>query len=140
VRPSDYARLILLAALWGASFIFIRSAAPAFGALPTAWVRVTLGGGVLIAYARLIGLDLDWRNRWRHYAIIGVLSSALPFSFFSYAALHLPASFLAICNSTASLFGAVFAAVWLQERLTDQACGSGDGHGRRGAGRRPGRH
>lgn len=114
----DYARLIALASLWGASFIFIRSAAPEWGVVPTALVRVELGGLLLLLYFRLIGFDVGWRRNWRRFAAIGVVNSAVPFSLFSFAGLYLPASYSAIFNSTTSLFGAILAALWLAEPMT----------------------
>ena len=51
---------------------------------------------------------------------MGVLNSGLPFFLYAYAALHLPASLSAIFNSTAPLFGSVFAALWLSDPLTGQ--------------------
>jgi drug/metabolite transporter (DMT)-like permease len=118
MRAIDYARLIALAALWGGSFIFIRTASPEFGAIPTAWVRVQLGGLVLLGYFAVIGFDVGWGRYWRRFALIGVLNSSVPFSLYAFAALYLPASYSAIFNSTTSLFGAAFAAIWLAEPLT----------------------
>ena len=40
MRPADYLRLTLLAAIWGASFLFMRVASPQFGAVNTAFLRV----------------------------------------------------------------------------------------------------
>ena len=39
MRVIDYGRLLLLAALWGASFLFMRITTPAFGALNSAFLR-----------------------------------------------------------------------------------------------------
>jgi drug/metabolite transporter (DMT)-like permease len=118
MRTADYARLVTLAALWGASFIFTRSASPEFGAIPTAWVRVQLGGLVLLAYFSAIGFKVGWRRDWRRFLLIGVLNSSIPFSLYAFAALYLPASYSAIFNSTTSLFGATFAAIWLADPMT----------------------
>ena len=118
MRGSDYVRLLALAAIWGGSFIFMRVLAPALGPVLTACLRVSIAGVVLLAYFRLIGFDPAWRQHWRHYAIIGLVNSGVPFSLYSFAALHIPAAYSAIFNSSAPLFGAVFAALWLGERLT----------------------
>jgi drug/metabolite transporter (DMT)-like permease len=123
MKAADYARLIALAALWGASFIFTRSASPEFGVLPTAWVRVQLGGGILLIYFAVIGFDVGWRRNWRRFALIGVLNSSVPFSLFAFAALYIPASYSAIFNSTTSLFGATLAALWLAEPMTSRKLG-----------------
>lgn len=43
MRIADYIRLIVLAAIWGASFLFMRIASPEFGAINTAFLRVLFG-------------------------------------------------------------------------------------------------
>ncbi|MBM4130963.1 DMT family transporter [bacterium] len=118
MRTADLIRLTALAAIWGGSFVFMRVAAPALGPFTTAGARVLLAGLLLLAYIRLVRFDAQWRRHWFHYALVGVVNSAVPFSLYSYAALHIPASYSVILNATAPLFGAVFAAVWLNERLT----------------------
>ena len=52
MTPADTARLVVLAAIWGASFIFMRVAAPVLGAAWTAELRVLLGGLVLLAWLK----------------------------------------------------------------------------------------
>jgi drug/metabolite transporter (DMT)-like permease len=118
MRSSDYARLFVLAAIWGGSFIFMRVLAPALGAVLTAALRVAISGLVLVAYLRLAGIDMAWRTRWHHYFAIGMLNSGIPFTLFGFAALHLPAGYSAIINSLTPIFGALFAALWLGEALT----------------------
>lgn len=118
MRPSDYARLLLLGAIWGGSFVFYRKLAPEFGALPTATGRVMLGGLVLLAYLKLAGISLEWRRHWRSYCVVAALSCAIPFSLFAFAATRIPAAFSAIFNSSTSLFVAVLAIFWLSEALT----------------------
>ena len=118
MRPVDYLRLLLLGAIWGGSFVFLRKLAPEFGALPTATVRVLLGGLVLMAYLKLAGISLEWRRYWRSYCVVAALSCAIPFSLFAFAATRIPAAFSAIFNSSTSLFVAVLAVFWLSEALT----------------------
>jgi drug/metabolite transporter (DMT)-like permease len=111
-------RLLVLASIWGGSFIFMRVVAPALGPVLTAELRVAIGGGALLAYFALIGFKVEWRAHWTHYVVIGVVNSAIPFLLYAFAAMHIPASYSAIINSTAPLFSALFAAIWLGERLT----------------------
>src|SRR6185436_10285830 len=118
MRPIDYARLLLLGAIWGGSFVFMRKLAPEFGALPTATVRVLLGGLVLMGYLKLAGISLQVQRFWRSYAVVAALSCAIPFSLFAFAATRIPAAFSAIFNSSTSLFVAVLAVFWLSEALT----------------------
>jgi len=84
--------LICLGAIWGSSFIFMRVLAPVLGPIATADFRVLLGGATLLIYYLIVGFNAEWRSNWRHYLVIGVLNSAIPFSLFSFAALHIPAA------------------------------------------------
>lgn len=118
MRPGDIVRLFLLAAIWGSSFIFIRIVAPPFGAILSADLRVIIAGVALLGYCRLVGIEVGWRAHWKQYLLIGTLNTAIPFSLYSFAGLHIPAAYSVILNSTAPLFGAIFAAVWLAEKVT----------------------
>ena len=104
MRRSDAARLLALSAIWGSSFIFIRVIAPVLGPVLTVVSRVLIGGAVLVAYCRIIGIDAELARHWRQYAVIGVVNSTLPFMLFAFAALSIPASYSVILNSTAPLF------------------------------------
>jgi drug/metabolite transporter (DMT)-like permease len=118
LRAGDAARLILLAAIWGASFMFMRIAAPVLGPVLTADLRMLVAGIALAAYFRAIGFDAQWRRWWREYAVVGLLNSGLPFLLYAYAAIHIPAGLLSVLNATAPMWGALLAAVFLGERLS----------------------
>jgi drug/metabolite transporter (DMT)-like permease len=118
VKPADYARLVALAAIWGAAFIFMRVAAPVLGAAWTAELRVLLGGLALLAWLRLAGVDPGLRAHWRAYLVIGGIGIAAPFALYSFAAMHAPASLLAIVNSTSPIFGLAWGALFRDERVT----------------------
>ena len=118
MRRPDIARLVALAAIWGASFIFIRVLAPALGPILTVATRVLIGGAVLVLYCRATGFDAGLRRHWRQYLVIGVGNSTVPFMLFAFAALHIPASYSVILNSTTPLFTALLAVPFLGERLT----------------------
>ncbi len=118
MRQVDVARLVALAAIWGASFIFIRVLAPVLGPVLTVTTRVLIAGVVLVGYCRLTGVDDGLSRHWRQYLVIGLTNSTLPFMLFAFAALHLPASYSVILNSTTPLFTALLAIPLLGERLT----------------------
>lgn len=120
-RPMSLAsgvRLLLLGAIWGASFLFQKVAVPAFGPAALIEVRLALAALFLGAVAVATGRALDWGTNGRHHVVIGGINSALPFLLFAYAAQTLPASLLALFNSLAPIFGAVIAAVWLKTPVT----------------------
>ncbi len=118
MTPRSTALLVLLAALWGGSFVFMRVAVPAFGPVPLAFTRVTLAAAALLALAAAQRSVPDFRTRWREFAIVGVVNSALPFVLFCYAEQYITASAAAILNATSPFFGAIAAAIWLGEALT----------------------
>ena len=118
MRGADLGRLLFLAALWGFSFIFIRIAAPALGPIVLVAFRVLIAGLILLVYARITHARLEIKARWKQYLMIGALGSAIPFVLISTAELHLPASLAAILNATTPLFGAVIAALWIEDALT----------------------
>ena len=111
-------RLVLLAAIWGGSFVFLRVVAPALGPIVTADLRVLIAWGALAIYFRAVGIDVGWRRFWRQYLVIGAFNAALPFFLFAFAALHIPASYSAILNATSPFFGVLFAGLWLGEKIT----------------------
>ena len=116
--PLDLAKLIMLAAIWGGSFIFLRIAVPELGPMLTATLRVGLATLALVGYAAAIGVRMEWRRNLKAYALVGLTAAAVPFASFSYAAQYLPAAYSAVLNSTAPLFGALLSIFWLAERLS----------------------
>jgi drug/metabolite transporter (DMT)-like permease len=120
MQPVDLTRLLVLAALWGGSFIFMRVASPVLGPVVLIEARVLIAGLVLLAYATITRQQLDLRQHWRLYAMIGLLNSAIPFVLIATAQLHLTASLAATLNATSPLFGALIAALWLKDPLTRQ--------------------
>lgn len=118
MSASDLAKLVFLSAIWGGSFIFLRIAVPETGPVLTAALRTGLAGLALMAFALATGVRMDWRRNLKPFAVVGLFAGVIPFSCFSFAALHLPAAHSAVLNATAPLFGAVFSVVWLEETLT----------------------
>ena len=118
MRRADAARLLLLAAIWGASFLFNRIAAPTLGPVLTAELRTLIAGVALAAWFAATGFDPDWRRWWRQYLVMGILTSALPFLCWAYAALSLPAGLMAVLNATSPMWGALLSALLLGERLS----------------------
>ena len=118
MRSADLIRLLVLAAIWGASFLFMRIVAPVLGALWTAEIRVAIAGLAMLAFMLLTRRAMQFRANWKDYLVLGTLNSALPFALFSYAALTLPAGYSAILNATSPLWGALVGAAVLGESLT----------------------
>jgi drug/metabolite transporter (DMT)-like permease len=117
MAASDVARLLTLAGLWGASFVFIRVVVPVLGPLWLAFLRVTLAFVALFAIAAMQRSIPSLRERWRDYLVVGTINSALPFALYAFAEESVSASTAAILNATSPFFGALVAALWLKEAL-----------------------
>ncbi|ELA8173395.1 DMT family transporter [Vibrio alginolyticus] len=114
----SFFRLLCLAAIWGGSFLFMRVAANTFGPAYLIEFRVTFAAVALLLIAVYLKKKLTLTAHTKHFFIIGLFNSAVPFLLFAYAAQTLNASTLAILNSTAPIWGALVGFVWYHSPLT----------------------
>ena len=112
------AALLTLGALWGASYIFIRIAVEPIGPVLLMFIRAALTAAILLAYARARRIQLNIREHWRKFLVLGFFGSALPFTLIAWAELTVTGSMAAILMSTTPLFTAFVAAFGLGEPLT----------------------
>jgi drug/metabolite transporter (DMT)-like permease len=118
MSAADLGRLVLLAAVWGLAFVFIRVAVMPLGPVALVALRQVIAGLALALYIHSLGLSLDVRGRWRVYLPIALLNSAVPFVLIAAAQRELAASYTVILVSTTPLFSALIAAVALNDPLT----------------------
>lgn len=109
MNRKDLASLLLLAFIWGASFLFMRIASPVFGPVLTTELRVALAAAALLIYARLAGAGMEIRRHWKPFLLLGGINAALPFTLICAAELHLSASLAAILNATTPIFASLAA-------------------------------
>lgn len=108
--------MLMLAAVWGASFLFMRLGAGEFGPVSLAAVRVA---GATLFLLPVLAWRGEWpalRLHWKPIFLVGLTNSAIPFLCFSYAALSITAGLSSIFNATTPLWGALFAWFWLKDR------------------------
>lgn len=115
--PTATLELVLLGAIWGASFLFLRVAAPVFGPLALVEVRLALGALILMPFL--------WRARarfplrlWPKLVVIGAINSAIPFTLYAWAAERAPAGVGAIANAMTVLFTALVGVLFFGERIS----------------------
>ena len=110
-------RLILLAGIWGWSFLLIKviveGAPPSF----LAWGRIALGMLVVFAFLRRAGQGLPARRYWGHLLVLGLTMSVLPFMLIGWGEQRIASALTAVVNACTPLFTAAFAAWLLGERL-----------------------
>jgi drug/metabolite transporter (DMT)-like permease len=118
MKQRDIAELIALAAIWGASFLFMRIAVPEFGPLTLTTLRVGIATLCLLPLVMWHGQMPAMLTHWKAIAIVGLFNSALPFVLFGIAALAINAGLSSIFNATAPLWGAVIAWLWMRDKLS----------------------
>ncbi|MFQ2750491.1 DMT family transporter [Aeromonas caviae] len=118
MRTSDYVRLLVLAAIWGASFLFMRIAAPAFGSVNTTFLRVFFALVGLAAMLLLLRTPMRFQGKLKSAMVLGIINSGVPFLMYAIAALWLPAGYSAILNATTPLMGALIGFSFFSETLT----------------------
>jgi len=115
---SSYLLLLLLSAIWGASFLFIKIGVAEMGPLTFAMLRVMIGSAILLLVlaARRERLPRD-RALWRHFLVTGLFNALIPFSLIAWGTQYIPSGLSAILNATTPIFTLILAALFGDERL-----------------------
>lgn len=122
MKKTDLASLVSLAALWGASYLFMRVGAGEFGPWALAGARA-FGAALLLVPMlawRRDGSLQALRGAWRQVAVVGIANSALPYLLFAVAAMNINASLSAIFNAATPLYAALIGLAWLGEGIGRQ--------------------
>src|SRR3954468_8561399 len=110
--------LVALAAVWGASFLFIRVSVDDLGPVAVADWRL-LGAAATLALLLIpTGRLVRPRAPWRKYFLLGAVNAAAPFTLIALAEKRLDASTAAIINASTPLFSALVGAAVGDERIT----------------------
>jgi drug/metabolite transporter (DMT)-like permease len=111
-------RLVVLAFIWGWSFLFIKVAVEGLTPTTVAWARITLGAAVLALVLRSQGgrVPTDRVMLW-HFAVVTLAGNIVPFTLLAWGEQHITSALTAVLNASTPLFTALFAAVALHERL-----------------------
>ena len=104
-----WALIAVLAAVWGASYLFIKVAVE--GGLepaPLMCARATIAAVVLFGYLALtMGRHravLELRGSWRQWVAIGTIANAVPFWLVAWGEKHVDSGIAAVAQSTVPLF------------------------------------
>ena len=118
MRPVDTLYLLGLAAIWVASFLFMRIIAPEIGTVPTAFFRVSIAAAGLLVILAMLRVSWDFQGKFKTVLLLGVINSGIPATMYSVAAQVLPAGYSAIFNATTPLMGVLIGGLFFSERLT----------------------
>jgi drug/metabolite transporter (DMT)-like permease len=115
-----WVELLLLAVIWGASFVAIRIALDSIPVMTsvlhrTFWAMLVLW---LVAWGKGLSLPRSLRI-WGAFLIMGLLNNVIPFSLMAWGQLYIDSGLTAILNATTAIFGVLVAALFFKdERLT----------------------
>jgi drug/metabolite transporter (DMT)-like permease len=109
---------VLLAAIWGGSFLLMKLGAAEFGPFVMAFLRVLLASLFLLPLLVWRGQLVALRLHLKPILLVGALNSGIPFALFGFSVLHISTGLNSILNATTPLWGAVVAWVWLRDKPT----------------------
>ena len=120
MRPKQFMILLALAAVWGASFLFIKLAVQSSSAPgnfpPMTLVGIRIGVAALLLWGLLLlrGGSFPWAA-WFPLAVLGLINAALPYFLFSWGEQHIDSNLAAIYNATTPLFTVILALLIVRE-------------------------
>jgi drug/metabolite transporter (DMT)-like permease len=118
LRLNQFLELLLLSAVWGSSFLFIKLAVPEFGAFALVFVRTVAAGLILLPMVYLRGNLEELKHHWRHIFILSLMASSVPFSLFAYTAAYVTSGFASILNATIPIWIVVLGLLLFGEKVS----------------------
>jgi len=118
VKTSQFIELLALAAIWGASFLFMRVGSPELGPFLFTLLRTGIAALFLIACIKITKKRYQLNGYKFKIFCVGIMNTAIPFVLFSYATLTLTAGTTSVLNATVPMFGALVAYIWLKDKLS----------------------
>ncbi len=106
----DLALLFILGTLWGSSYLFIKVTVAEVPALTLVAGRLLLATLLMTGLLRVLKLAMPRERRvWRHYAVLGLINMALPFSLITWGEQHIPSGLASLLTSTLPIFTVLLA-------------------------------
>ena len=120
LSPRAWTELLLLSAVWGASFLAFAIALREVGVFTTVLHRVFWAAVLLWALVPVLKIGVPRTTRqWGACFVMGALNNVIPFSLIVWGQKTIESGLAAILNSTTALFGVVLAAIlFADERVT----------------------
>ncbi len=118
MKLTDTLLLILLAAIWGSSFIFMRATVDVFGPIALIAFRLLFAAVFMLLFLLPRQNNREFIANWKTLLIVGLMNSAIPFTFLAYASLSLSGGTVSILNAMTPVFTAFIAHIWLKNKMT----------------------
>jgi drug/metabolite transporter (DMT)-like permease len=117
-RLTEFALMLVLGAIWGGSFLFMRMASKEFGPIALIQFRVIVASLFLSSVVIAQGRGRELFRYPVRMSIVGLSGSAIPFTLFAFGTLTLSAGLASVLNATSPFFGALIAVFYFREPLT----------------------
>ena len=111
MKLTDILTLVLLSAIWGASFLFMRVASPEFGPITLVFLRMFIALLVVSPFLLKPRFRKTLRQNIKPLSLLGLLNHVLPFCLLAFATLRLEAGFTSLINATTPMFAALVGAI-----------------------------
>lgn len=116
-RLTEFLLMIVLGAIWGGSFLFMRIASKEFGPIALIQFRVLVASLFLSCVVIAQGRGRELFRFPLRMSIVGLSGSAVPFTLFAFGTLTLSAGLASVLNATSPFFGALIAVFYFREPL-----------------------
>lgn len=108
--------LLLLGAVWGASFLLIKLGIAEIPPVTLVAARLLLSATILVALLYARGQRLPSRPRaWGDLLVLGVVGLVFPYLLITWGELSMPSGMAAILNATTPLFSVLLTYLWTRE-------------------------
>jgi drug/metabolite transporter (DMT)-like permease len=121
MTPRYVFELLLLAAIWGASFIFMRIGSPEFGPVLLMALRTLTASLFLLPLVFITKKQAGFNGYKAKIFIVGIFNTAIPFVLFGYATLTLSGGSTSVLNATTPMFAAIVAYLWFRDKMSISA-------------------
>ncbi|MCJ8312738.1 MAG: DMT family transporter [Saccharospirillaceae bacterium] len=110
--------LLLLAAIWGSSFLFMRVAVVEFGPFALNLIRVGLAALILLPICLRKDFRQDFKTHWKSFMLLGASNYAIPFTLLSYTSLTINSGTTSLINATTPIFTAILGVLFFTQKIT----------------------
>jgi len=121
MSPRYVFELLLLAAIWGASFVFMRIGSPEFGPILLMALRTLTASLFLLPLVFFTKKTAAFKGIKTKILIAALFNTAIPFVLFGYAILTLSGGLTSVLNATTPMFGAIVAYLWFKDKMSISA-------------------
>lgn len=117
MKLSDSILLLMLAAIWGSSFIFMRASVDAFGPVALIALRIVIAALFMLVFTFKKRNYREFKQHWHVLLLVGFLNSAFPFTLLAYASISLTGGTVSILNAMTPVFTAWIAHLYLKDKM-----------------------